>query len=82
MTFDIKVELRVWKCTCAEESQRRGKRNPRAEEDGEVPEAKQGGDRPAGALCGAEGGDRQDLRRRNQGSPLRPLSGRWNQEVP
>jgi len=65
-----------------ESQQRRGKRNIRAEEDGEVPEAKQGGDRPAGPLRGAEGGDRQDLRRWNQGAPIRPLSGRRNQEVP
>jgi len=61
--MDIKVEVRIWECTCVEESrQRRGNRNPRTEEDGEVPEAKQGRDRPAGPLRGTEGRDCEDFR--------------------
>lgn len=54
----------------------------RSSENGEVPEAKQGGCPPPGAPRRPEGHHREELRRRHSRPPLRPLPRRRHREVP
>lgn len=51
-------------------------------ENGEILEAKQGGDRPPGPLRRPEGGDPTHFRRGNPRPRVRTLPGRRNQQVP